>query len=58
MIHRCNFCGREIEFDREDEDAMVKATLIHVWMFHDETDLGIPLFETLKNGPTTGDDEE
>tara|TARA_Y100001937_G_C7009826_1_gene280438 strand:- start:95 stop:280 length:186 start_codon:yes stop_codon:yes gene_type:complete len=58
MKHMCNFCGREIEFDKDDEESMAKATILHVWMYHDETHLGIPLIETLKNGPTYGDDRD
>jgi len=57
MIDECNFCGREIESDGTDEHRY-KMLIIHIWMHHDETHLGIPLTDTAKNGPTTGDDEE
>ena len=57
MIEICNFCGETWESDGTEKNRW-EMLCIHAWLRHDETHLGIPLKDTLRNGPTTGDDEE
>lgn len=57
MIDICRFCGVPIESDGTEEHRY-KMLVIHVWAHHDETHLGISLKETLRNGPTYGDDRD
>ena len=48
---QCRFCGVKWNYDGTDEHQW-KMLAIHVWMHHDETDRGISLKDTMKNGPT------
>ena len=56
-IDVCNFCGMGIESDGTEKNQY-RMLVIHVWAHHDETHLGIPIKDTLRNGPTIGDDDE
>lgn len=49
----CQFCGKDLNFDLDDlySKENYKKLAIHVWQFHDETEKGITLKETLQNGP-------
>lgn len=57
MIEICNFCGETWESDGTEKNRW-ELLCIHVWLRHDETHLGISLKDTMRNGPTIGDDEE
>lgn len=53
---QCRFCGVKWNYDGTDEHQW-KMLAIHVWMHHDETDRGISLKDTMKNGPTEEEEE-
>jgi hypothetical protein len=43
----------DLKFDLDDlfSEENYKKLAIHVWQHHDESDQGIPLKQTLQNGP-------
>ena len=56
----CKFCGMDLNFDVKDlfGEENYKKLVLHVWQFHDETEFGIPIKDTLANGPVTRSEEE
>jgi len=55
---KCKYCNRIIEVDEDDlySTESYRRLVLHVWQFHDETNQGISLKETLANGPS-GEEE-
>lgn len=50
---KCAYCNREIDVEDGDfSQEAFKKVAFHVWQFHDETQWGISLKDTLANGPS------
>ena len=49
----CNFCGMEIISDGTEKNQW-RMLVLHVWASHDETQMGISIKETLRDGPQDG----